>query len=373
MDHRTIENFYAVVAPGLEKACAKELSALKMDDVCVENGGVAFRGKLRDLYCANLHLRSAGRVLVRFASFRSRDFPELFKRSARLPWGRFLRPETRVQFRVSARTSRIMHSERVAQTLESAINRSLARDESPVEGAVQMVMVRIVDDQVTLSIDSSGELLHKRGYRQSVTVAPLRETLAAGILQLAGWNGQENLADPMCGSGSFLAEGVLMAQNQAPGLGRDFAFYNWPGYRDGLWKLLCDEARREQSELAVSISGSDESDEAVSAATDNLTRLGVQEVVTLSKITLTEQEARTGCGLVVCNPPYGKRLGAGQDMLAFYRELGQQLRRVYPGWRLAMLCPDAKLAKATGLACRQTAKLVNGGLTVWLFQAEIPA
>ncbi len=148
----------------------------------------------------------------------------------------------------------------------------------------KLVMVRVVDDQVVISIDSSGELLHRRGYRHAVTVAPLRETLAAGILMLLGWNGTESLADPMCGSGSFLLEGALLARHQAPGLKRSFAFMHWPGYREGLWNLLCAEARREEVAVNVSISGADESLEAVAAAKENCRRSEAADIVSIDTV-----------------------------------------------------------------------------------------
>jgi putative N6-adenine-specific DNA methylase len=228
-------------------------------------------------------------------------------------------------------------------------------------------MVRIVDDQVVLSVDSSGELLHRRGYRQSVTAAPLRETLAAGVLRLLNWNGKEALADPMCGSGSFLLEGALLARHQAPGLKRSFAFMNWPGYREGLWTLLCDEAQRETVGIEAAISGADENPEVITATKDNCLRSGVADQVVIEQRSLSEQPVRDGQGLVVCNPPYGKRLSLGDNPEHYYAELGKQLKRAYPDWRLAILCPDPALVRATGLPFKQIANLDNGGLAVGLF------
>ncbi len=367
MDHRSTENLYAVVSPGLEKVCAAELSALEMVPQEIAVGGVAFTGQLRDIYRANLWLRTASRILVRFAEFRSRDFPDLYRRAHRLPWGRFIRPETSVAFRITCHSSRLNHTTRIAETLESALNQALGRTTNPVGDKPQIVMARIVDDQVILSIDSSGELLHRRGYRRSVTVAPLRETLAAGTLMLLGWNGTLPLADPMCGSGSFLLEGALLARQQAPGLDRAFAFMNWPGYRDGLWKLLSDEAQRATGDAPLIISGADENPQAVAAAIQNCQRCGVADQVVIQPIPISAQAVHDTPGLVVCNPPYGKRLDLGDNPDRFYAELGRQLQRAYPGWQVAMLCPNPTLVKATGLRFKQIASLDNGGLKVGLF------
>jgi putative N6-adenine-specific DNA methylase len=370
MDHRRSENFYAVVSPGLENVCAEELTDLEMSPQQVAAGGVAFAGRLRELYRANLCLRTASRILVRFAEFHSRDFPDLFRKTLKLPWGRFIRPDTPVAFRVTCRTSRLNHTVRIAETLESSVNQALGRSTNPAGGNPQLVMVRIVDDQVVLSIDSSGELLHRRGYRQSVTAAPLRETLAAGILMLLGWHGQHPLADPMCGSGSFLFEGAMLARRQAPGLYRSYAFMHWPGFREGLWRLLCDEARLGEVEPGVLLQGADESPEAVAAAEDNLKNCAFANQVSIEQRPLATQQVQAGPGLVVCNPPYGKRLALDDSPEDYYADFGRELQRVYPGWQVALICPDPALAKATGLPFRQIATLDNGGLKVGLFTTQ---
>ena len=373
MDHRQTENFYAIVSPGMESVCATELTALEITPQEVDAGGIAFAGRLRDLYRANLWLRTASRILVRFAEFRSRDFPDLYRRAKRLPWGRFIRPETSVSFRVTCHSSRLNHTTRIAEALESALNQALGRSANPVSKNPQLVLVRIVDDQVTLSIDSSGELLHRRGYRQSVTAAPLRETLAAGVLMLLEWSGTVPLVDPMCGSGSFLLEGAMLARKQAPGLNRSFAFMAWPGYREGLWKLLCDEAKRGEVDVNVAINGADENPKAVASAIENCQRCGVADQIVIDQRSLSEQPVhddqgrRGGQGLAICNPPYGKRLDLGENPEVFYSELGQQLQRTYPGWQLAMLCSDPKLVKATGLPFKKITSLDNGGLRVGLY------
>jgi len=367
MDHRRIEKFYIVVSPGLEETCAAELTAIDIPPLKIDTGGIACAGRLRELYLANLWLRTASRILVRFAECRSRDFPDLYRKAQRLPWGRFIRPETSVAFRVTCHGSRLNHTTRVAETLESALNQALGRTTNPVEKNPQLVMVRIVDDLVTISIDSSGELLHRRGYRKSVTAAPLRETLAAGILWLLAWKGHEPLVDPMCGSGSFLLEAALLARQKAPGLNRRFAFMAWPGYRQGLWTLLCDEAQRGQIDCEGSISGYDTDPDAVAIARDNCERIDNSGQVSITRLSLADQPIHDGQGLVVCNPPYGKRLSLDDDPKTCYREIGGHLGRVYPGWRIAMLCPDPAWVKATGLPFKQLAELDNGGLSVGLY------
>lgn len=366
MDHKRTENLFVTVSPGLEHVCARELTALEIPINEISTGGLSCSGKLRDIYLANLWLRTASRVLIRFAEFRSRDFPDLHKKAQRLPWGRFVKPETSVAFRITCQTSRLNHTQRISEALEVSINKALGRTTNPAGENPQMVLVRIVDDVVTLSIDSSGDLLHRRGYRQTTTRAPLRETLAAGALMLLGWTGDQALADPMCGSGSFPLEAALLAQNKAPGLNRNFAFQKWPGYREGLWTLLRDEAKRSEKDIDLQISGSDESADAIKAAQENRGRCGNSDSIKLELQSLSHKDPQPGNGLVICNPPYGKRLSI-ENPTAYYTELGKQLQRVYPGWRKAIICPDAKLVTATGLGLSRIAILDNGGLSVGLF------
>jgi putative N6-adenine-specific DNA methylase len=373
VDHKHPENFFAIVAPGLEAACARELAVLGLAELEIVPGGIGFSGRLADLYRGNLHLRVASRLVVRFARFRCRAFPDLYRTAARLPWGRFLHSGTPLQCRVTCRNSRLIHTGRVAETLQAAAAHALGQPAVPAGNHGQLLLARVVDDIVELSIDSSGELLHRRGYRTSVAAAPLRETLAAGILRLLGWQGEEPLADPLCGTGTFLLEGALLAANRAPGLQRQFAFMAWPGYRPGLWSQLCHEAQRAERPLAATILGGDLDAEALAATRANLAQAGFETEVVLRQGPLAALPVKPGSGLVVCNPPYGKRLVTGEPLADYYARLGRDLQRAFPGWRKALLCPDPALALASGLPLREMAQLVNGGLRVWLYATEAGA
>ncbi len=370
MDHRRTENFFVVVSPGLESVCGREMEALQLVPTRIEYGGIHFAGRLVELYRANLWLRTASRILVRFAEFQSRDFPALFKHAVRLPWGRFLRQDAKVNFRVTCRSSRLMHTGRVAETLDDAVNRALGRTTNPTSKIEQLVLVRIVDDLMTISIDSSGDLLHRRGYRQSKTAAPLRETLAAGVLMLAGWQGHEPLYDPMCGSGTFLIEGALLASQLAPGLHRQFAFMNWPGWRPRLWQQLCSTAGEMSTSPVCSLAGSDRDKAAIGAARENLARLRLTGRVKLAWTDLAKLPEQAGSGLVICNPPYGLRLDTNRDLVNVSQQMGVHLRRVFRGWRCALIAPDKKLMEATGLPLQQVAILDNGGIPVGLFVSD---
>ena len=364
------DRLFAIVPPGLEGICAGELRALDLAGVEVVAGGVEFSGGLRELYLANLWLRTASRVVVRLGSLRSRDFPDFYRKLVRLPWGRFLRTDTTVQVRATSHASRLIHTGRIAETVEAAINRALGREASPQAGPAQLVLVRFDDDLCQVSIDSSGELLHRRGYREETAQAPLRETLAAAILLQLQWDGSTPLVDPMCGSGTFVIEAAMLARNRPPGRQRSFAFMHWPRYRPGLWQALLLEAGRQARPLTVAIVGADRDPRAVAAAKRNAERAGVADDVCLECVELARLRAPAGCGLMLANPPYGARLEAGSDLAPLYREFGQAWLGPFAGWRGALFCPAEAPLAMTGFPLRPLVLWSNGGLPVTLFVTE---
>lgn len=367
--------YFIVTAPGLEEICRSEAVKFGLDDALPVAGGVTFSGGLRELYVANLHLRSASRILVRLGEFRATDFPEFFRKLLRLPWGSFLRPETLIEVRATAHRSRLIHTGRIVETVRSAIDRVCNRSAERVEtvGVKQLIMVRFEDDICTISCDSSGDLLHKRGYRATAGAAPIRETLAAASLLLLGWDGTIPLCDPLCGSGTIAVEGGLIATRTPPGRHRHFAFMDWPGYRSGLWQALILEADRNIVTPAASISASDSDRKVVAVAAENASQAGMAGYIDLSCSELSSLPTRFGPGLVLCNPPYGIRLERGEDLFALYRLLGEGFCRAFPGWSVAFIAPDIRLAEATGLVELQSrARLINGGLSVSLFSGQAP-
>ncbi|MEZ4600074.1 MAG: class I SAM-dependent RNA methyltransferase [Syntrophotaleaceae bacterium] len=366
-----IDQLFAVTAPGLESVCAEELALLGLTNRIVP-GGVEFSGGLREIYLTNLWLRCSSRILVRWEEFRCRDFPALYRKALLLPWGRYLKKETPLKIRVTCHRSRLQHTGRIAETLRQAADRALGRASSDLAAeSDQWLMVRMEDDVCRLSVDSSGELLHRRGYREDIGPAPMRETLAAGILRLLQWNGGVPLVDPMCGSGTFPIEAALLAGHYAPGSRRSFAFMKWPRYRPGLWQALLNEASSSALEVETLIAGSDCDNLVVAAAARNAERAGVRGKIVLSRAELGELQPVEGPGLVLCNPPYGTRLGCDRELVSLYRRLGKTCRESFKGWRFAMICPDPNLAKATGIPLRQLSMLRNGGIEVALLTGDL--
>ncbi|MBN2426928.1 MAG: class I SAM-dependent RNA methyltransferase [Deltaproteobacteria bacterium] len=358
---------FAVTQPGLENICARNLVELGIENVKPLEGGIEFQGGLQELYQANLWLRAASRILVRVGTFKCRDFPTLYKKALQIPWGRFIRPGTRFRVQASSHSSRLLHSDRISETIEAAISHSLGISQTTSNGPQQTVLARLDQNHCLLSVDSSGDLLHRRGYRESAVAAPLRETLAAGILGMLNWHGEMPLLDPMCGSGTFPIEAALLATNRPPGARRSFAFMNWPHYRPGLWNSLLEASTRQIRGPASSIFASDRDPRAVEATRHNAGNTQVGEEIDIRQASLSELEAPAETGLILCNPPYGKRIYEENDPITFYREMGKIYRRNFRGWILGLVCPP-ELAKATGLPLEKIAGFRNGGIKIQLFR-----
>lgn len=378
--------YFAVAAPGLAPLVAAELralSALGVRDVIEEAEGVAFAGGGDALLAANLWLRTASRVLVRLGTFRARTFFELERKANAVPWADVVVPGRELSLRVTCRKSKLYHSGAVAQRLAAAIERQIGgvvqRDvgeDEDEDAPVQLLVVRLLHDVCTVSADSSGALLHRRGYRQAVARAPLRETLAAAALLGSGWRGDAPLFDPMCGSGTIAIEGALMARRIAPALAwpdRRFSFMDWPGYDESVWIRLVASAR--EAELPASpipIVATDRDAGAIEAALSNAKRAKVSADIRFDVASLSASEPPMGTGWLVSNPPYGVRVGESEALRNLYARLGQLARERLGGWQVALLSADARLEAQTRLDFEQRLATSNGGIRVRLLVARVP-
>jgi putative N6-adenine-specific DNA methylase len=341
-------------------------------------GGIAFSGDLRALYLANLHLRTASRLLVRLGEFYAAAFSELRKKAGRLAWENFLAPGQPVALRVTCHKSKLYHSDAVAERVAGAIADRLGKpvklhkgNDEAEENPAQLVSVRLVHDQCVISLDSSGALLHRRGYRLAATKAPLRETLAAGMVMASGWDGVSPLLDPFCGSGTIAIEAALMARGIAPGRNRRFAFMDWPGFDGALWQSLVTEADGRSAAPRPLILASDRDAGAIASARANADRAGVGQSIEFTHRAVSAIEPPAGPGYVVTNPPYGVRVSDHHDLRNLYAQFGKVLKAKCPGWQVAMLCGDKQLQKNTGLDWDEGLALVNGGLRVKLVKTKI--
>lgn len=373
---------YAAVAPGLETLVATELKALGVTPR-VEIGGVEFKGRLETIARANLWLRTASRVIVRSAAFRAQAFHELERLARAVPWERWVTPGAAVRFRVTSRKSRLYHTGAIEQRLAEAIEhrlgvapkteRASGEDEENDSSAAQLFVVRVVHDAFTVSSDTSGALLHMRGYRQAIAKAPLRETLAAAMLIASGWTGDMPLIDPLCGSGTIAIEAALLARRMAPGLNRTFAFLAWPEVKTAMWERLRDEAKAAALPKArARIEASDRDRGAIEAASANAKRAEVYDDIDFSVRSLSAIESDlTEGGYVVTNPPYGIRVGEAAKLRDLYARFGQVLRRNRPGWRLSMLSANARLERELRLPLEEKFRTHNGGIPVRLVVSRV--
>ncbi|MBN2645227.1 MAG: hypothetical protein JXR59_07135 [Desulfuromonadaceae bacterium] len=369
MKKKRQESFYIIVQPGLEALCASELAKCLGDNAppCqIEHGGIGFSGCLNELYQASLWLRSASRILVRFGQFTCRDFPTLYRKAKNLPWGMYLRHAGVLQVQASCRGSRLNHTGRIAETLSDACARALGQEPTSRTGdnnvPPQTLFVRLHNDICTLSMDCSGDHLHRRGYRTQTTAAPLRENLAAACLLQYRWSGRQAFLDPFCGSGTFAIEAALIAGNRPAGAQRDFAFMNWPGYRQGLWQAIQLQAEQQQRAVKVPIFASDRDPRALEAAKINARNAGVYDTISWQQQSIENLSLPIENGLWLCNPPYGERLESEISTSQRLRQLQQLHRQRLPSWQAAALLPTCPHT-----ACRALLKFSNGGLDVGLF------
>jgi putative N6-adenine-specific DNA methylase len=380
-----VQHCFAIAAPGLEPIVSAEIAALGASTTIV-GGGVEFDASRDLLYRCNLELRVASRVLVRIASFRARTFFELERHARDIPWRAFLQRGSAVSLRVSSSKSKLYHEGAIEQRLMSAIQEKIgditssrARDDEDTCDEAQMFVVRFLRDECTVSADSSGALLHLRGYRQAVAKAPLRETLAAALIAGSQWSGATPLIDPMCGAGTIPIEAALIARRIAPGLAnaartpRRYAFQHWPDYDDSSWTSIVAAARtRILPTSPVAIVGSDRDAGAVEAALSNAARAGVNDDVVFTKAALSAAPLPAPDAWLVTNPPYGVRVGGG-DQRNLAAALGNLVREALPYGRAALITPDTAIGRHARLRLETLFDTRNGGIAVRAMATPLPA
>jgi putative N6-adenine-specific DNA methylase len=365
-------SLFATCPPGLEPILHAELFARRLNHPHAIAGGVEFNGFLTHLYRVNLWTRTASRILVRLGEFDAKTFPELKRKAADLPWGKFLKPGSSIQVRATCHKSKLYHSDAVAERVSEAVTESLGAGAARTDFE-QTIVARLDHDHCTLSLDSSGAHLHQRGYRLATGKAPLRETLAAALLLHAGYDPTQPLLDPFCGSGTFAIEAALIARNLAPGLQRRFAFMDWIGFEETEWLWLLKKAREASRETAPApILASDRDAGAVAATLDNATRAGVLNAIQITKGSVSSIQPPAEPGLIIANLPYGQRLGddAPTGVRNVYAQFGNVLRKKCAGWRVGLLAGNLSLVKQTRLAVGEPLWIETGGLKVPFVQAN---
>ncbi|RJL03339.1 THUMP domain-containing class I SAM-dependent RNA methyltransferase [Paracoccus siganidrum] len=357
---------FLVATPGLEAPLALEVAALGWHPV-TQPGGVTIRGGWPDVWRANLMLRGATRVLARIGAFRALHLAQLDKRARKFPWADVLRPDLPVRVETTCRASRIYHAGAATQRIERAIAEELGAPLAP--DAAIVVKARIEDDLVTISLDTTGESLHKRGHKEAVAKAPMRETMAAMFLREMGFDGSQPVLDPMCGSGTFVIEAAEIAAGLAPGRSRGFAFEQLASFDPRAWAALRQGAVPHIPPLQFF--GSDRDAGAIRMSRANAERAGVADFTRFDCRPLAELQRPEGVpGIVIVNPPYGTRIGNKGPLYGLHATMGELFRSRLAGWRVGLVTSEAALARATGLPLLPGPVVAHGGLKVRLWQGE---
>ncbi len=367
-----MENKFEMVAKtfqGLEDVLAEELRSLGAENVSPGRRMVGFEGDLEMLYRANLSCRTALRILKPFYKFRAGDADSLYEHAKEFDWSTLLTPDKTFSIDTVANSEEFKHSRFVTYRVKDAIvdwfKDRYGENKRPgvrLQDADVMINVHIKGKDVTLSLDSSGESLHKRGYRVAQTEAPINEVLAAGIILRSGWRGDSTFIDPMCGSGTFLIEAALIAANINPGIYRkDFAFERWPDFDQELFDRLYNDDSAER-QVNCKIYGADISPKAVEIARANMKSAGVGKYIELERRSISAwTEAPQPAGVLITNPPYGERISA-PDMEALYQTIGSQLKHVFTGYHAWILGYRDEHFARIGLAPSEKVDILNGSL-----------
>ena len=355
---------------GLEEVLAGELVELGANNIQIERRAVSFTGDKRMLYTANFCLRTASRILVPIAQFKARNTDDIYNHVKQIDWAQYMTTQTTFLIDSTVYSDFFRHSQFVTYRVKDAIV-DWWMEHKGVRPNVQLTQpdiylnVHIGGDTVTVSLDSSGESLHKRGYRVANTQAPINEALAAGMLLLAGWKGQSDFYDPMCGSGTLLIEAALIARNIAPGIYRKgFAFEKWANFDADLFEDIYSDDSRER-DFNHKIYGSDAGFYAMQAATKNVQSANLQRDIEIKQIRIEElrlAEKNTEGAFVMMNPPYGERLSQDKNVLRLYQDIGTALKHQFSGATAWIISSNEGALKCVGLRPAKKIHLVNGDL-----------
>jgi putative N6-adenine-specific DNA methylase len=371
-------NYFATVASGLESIAAQELEKLGAKNIQTDFTGVSFTGDQKLLYRVNLWSRTIFRVLKPIQTIRCYNSQQLYDNIKQINWREYLDIEQTFAVNCTGANSNLNHSHFTALQVKNAIvdqqrEKTGKRSSIDPENPDLLINAHIYRNQCIISLDSSGSSLHRRGYRLAMGLAPLKETLAAALLMIAEWQPNLPFLDPLCGSGILPLEAAFMGLNIAPGLYRkDFAFQRWNDFDLDLWKELLREAKESQlSDLKVPIFGSDADRKVIQQAISNAESCGLDQDVKFSNIELSKIEAPADQGIIICNPPYGKRIGNSEDLGALYKLLGDVFKQRFKGWTAYILTGNKELAKKVGLKASRRFPVNNGSIPCTLLKYEL--
>jgi len=370
--------FFASCPRGLEAILAAELHSLGAGRLTQVDAGVGFSGDWRLCYRANLESRVASRILWQLGEWSYGNEQDVYQRTVALPWAELFDPRLSIRVKVSAIGSRLRSLDFITLRIKDAVCDRFRNDTSVrphVDTANPQVRIHAFLDaaRLILYLDTSGEALFKRGWRQTQGEAPLRENLAAGIVLLSGWRPGVALLDPMCGSATLLVEAAMIALGVAPGASRGFGFELLRSFDARLWESIRAARRTPARVQGLPLFGADLYGEQLKLARLNLAAAGLQQAVSLKQANVLELPAPAKSGIIVTNPPYGVRLGDQQALASFYPKLGDALKAKYAGWSAWIFTADLRLPKLIGLKAARRVPLYNGALECRLYRFDIVA
>ncbi|ACK65326.1 putative RNA methylase [Rippkaea orientalis PCC 8801] len=372
------KTYFATVSSGLEEIAAKELETLGAKEVKPDFTGVHFQGDKELLYRINLWSRIIFRVLVPIEEVKSYNATQLYKSVQKINWSEYLEPDQTFRVNCTGSNNNLNHTHFTALQIKNAIvdqQTRVFKQRSDIDLNAPNIIINahINGNHCLLSLDSSGESLHRRGYRPAMGLAPLKETLASALLAMANWDGNLPFLDPMCGSGILPIEAALKALNIAPGLYRNhFSFQHWKDFDQSLYNKIVTEAKNQQlAKIKHPIFGSDKDLSVIQQARSNATACGVDKEIKLAQISLEKIEPPTTEGIIICNPPYGKRIGNTEELGALYKLLGDILKQRFKGWTAYILTANKALSKQIGLRTSSRLTVYNGSLPCTLLKYEL--
>lgn len=373
------ETFFAPCAPGFERVLLAEVRDLSLGRPEAQPGGVQFSGTMEDAWRANLHLRTASRVLLLLDRFEAPDADALYAGVSKLPLDRFLRPDGTFAIQARSKNSALSHDHFVEQRTKDAVadafrKRHGTRPSVDLGSPDLRIHVRILRDRATVSADTSGDPLFKRGWRRYSGRASLKETLAASVILASGWNRRAPLLDPFCGSGTLLVEAALLAANAPPGIFREaFAFARWPGHDAAAFRKMREAARAGiRFPGKLTLAGVDSDPKAVAGAQENLAAAGFGDDVRIDRGDFASLETKRGWNaLVATNPPYGERVGEERRLVPVYERLGAMLRERAEGYSFAILTGNRVLADRLGLPVQSRIPTKNGPIDCELLLGRV--
>lgn len=358
---------------GLESVLKREILNLGYDIVKVEDGKVTFSGDLAACARANIFLRTTERVLLKAGEFQAETFDELFEKTKAIPWEEYLPKDARFWVtKANSVKSKLFSPSDIQRIMKKAMVERMKQkyhcERFEETGAAYPVRVSIVKDVVTIGIDTSGDSLHKRGYRRFTSQAPITETLAAALIMLTPWRKDRILLDPFCGSGTFPIEAAMIGANIAPGMRREFQAENWEMYEKNIWREARDEAESLMlHNLEMNIQGYDIDKNIVAAARENARLAGVENYIHFQARSVSEVSSSKKYGFIITNPPYGERLEEKEALPALYREMGRVFRTL-DSWSYYMITSYEDAEKQFGRKADKNRKIYNGMLKTYFYQ-----